>query len=118
MNDLGVVFIELVFTDLVENFTQKVGRCETGAGQKGDLRFVGVELVDERSREHRLATAGLTCEQYRPLVALNRIEQFCESFGDGGGPKEEARVGGVLEGFFLQSPELLVQNTPFHARSE
>ena len=118
MNDLGVVFIELVFTDLVENFTQKVGRCETGAGQKGDFRFVGVEFVDERSREHRLATAGLTCEQYRPLVALNRIEQFGESFGDGGGPKEEARVGGVLEGFFLQSPELLVQNTPLHARSE
>src|SRR5437879_404565 len=75
VQQLGLARLLRLDPQLVEHLAQKIDRRPARIGEKADLVALGLEALDERARQGRLAAAVLPGEHPAALAVAHRVDQ-------------------------------------------
>src|SRR5213594_1169315 len=99
--------------ELVEDLAEEVQGVPARVREQADLVALGLEALDERARERRLATTVLTGEHPAALAVADRVDEAHQRLLVLGRQVEELRVRRVVERRFAELPVRFVHRL-FH----
>src|SRR5437762_669767 len=97
VEELRLVLLRRLDAELVEDLAEEVRGVPARVGEQTDLVVLGLEPLDERARERRLAAAVLAGEHPAALAVADRVDEAHQRLLVLGREVEEFRVRRVVE---------------------